>query len=326
MKKYLIIDTQNLGYRNFKITPKSSPIDDRIGLTFHNIITQASNAFQLYEADHCIFCFDSSSWRKIIYPEYKGNRVTAKNKMSPSEQKADAAFLKALMEFKEFLTEKTNTSVLHCDGLEADDLIAGWCERHQDDMNVIISNDSDFVQLVSNNVHIYNGSHYLKPEGAFDQKNRLDESHKYKANHDWEYELFKKCIRGDSSDNIFSAYPRVREKGTKNMVGIREAYEDRINKGFKWNSFMNSTWVDHNKKTRIVKEEYEKNKALIDLKMIPEEIQQLIDITIQEQLKTEKTGNTGLSFIQFCKKWQLNRILNEAQKIGVMLNRHYEKT
>ena len=30
------------------------------------------------------------------------------------------------------------------------------------------------------------------------------------------YLLFEKCIRGDTSDNVFSAYPGVRKKGTKN--------------------------------------------------------------------------------------------------------------
>ena len=39
--------------------------------------------------------------------------------------------------------------------------------------------------------------------------------------------LFEKCMRGDTSDNVFSAYPGVRTKGTKNKVGLIEAYEDK---------------------------------------------------------------------------------------------------
>ena len=35
--------------------------------------------------------------------------------------------------------------------------------------------------------------------------------------------LFEKCMRGDTSDNVFSAYPGVRKKGTKNKVGLIEA-------------------------------------------------------------------------------------------------------
>ena len=39
-------------------------------------------------------------------------------------------------------------------------------------------------------------------------------------------------MRGDPSDNIFSAYPGVRTKGTKNKIGLTEAFEDRNSKGY----------------------------------------------------------------------------------------------
>jgi hypothetical protein len=60
---------------------------------------------------------------------------------------------------------------------------------------------------------------------------------------DWiDYALFNKCVRGDVSDNIISAYPRVREQSTKKNVGVMDAFLDRKSKGFNWQSFMNSTW------------------------------------------------------------------------------------
>ena len=39
---------------------------------------------------------------------------------------------------------------------------------------------------------------------------------------DPEFVLFEKCVRGDSPDNIFSAYPGARLKGTKNKTGIQK--------------------------------------------------------------------------------------------------------
>ena len=51
--------------------------------------------------------------------------------------------------------------------------------------------------------------------------------------------LFEKCMRGDSSDNVFSAFPE-RKKGTKNKVGLLEAYEDKDPKGFNWNNLMST--------------------------------------------------------------------------------------
>ena len=49
-----------------------------------------------------------------------------------------------------------------------------------------------------------------------------------------EWILFEKCIRGDTSDNIFSA-SGARKKGTKNKVGMME-FADKDAKGFNWNN------------------------------------------------------------------------------------------
>jgi len=37
-------------------------------------------------------------------------------------------------------------------------------------------------------------------------------------------------MRGDATDNVFSAYPGVRKKGTRNKVGLVEAFEDKKKK------------------------------------------------------------------------------------------------
>ena len=50
--------------------------------------------------------------------------------------------------------------------------------------------------------------------------------------------LFEKCMRGDPTDNVFSAYPGVRAKGSKNKVGLQEAFEDMDKRGFNWNNLM----------------------------------------------------------------------------------------
>jgi len=326
--KYLLIDTQNIAYRNFKITPKTSPTEERIGLTFNNIFIMASNAYQAYDADHAIFCFDSRSWRKDVYPQYKANRKTAKQKMSVKEQQADDELREKINEFREFISKHTNASVLMADPLEADDLIAAWIREHPDDEHIIVSNDSDFVQLISDNVNIYNGKHFLTKEGAFDDRGRLDPKAKVgknyiNENHDYRYELFLKCIRGDTSDNIFSAYPGVREKSSKNKVGIYDAYVDMSKKGFNWNNFMNATWRDHNGNIRTVKDEYEINKQLIDLERVPDDIKEQSRKVITEQINMSHRPSVGIQFMRFCKKWQLNRLMSQADKIGKLLNKPY---
>ena len=56
--------------------------------------------------------------------------------------------------------------------------------------------------------------------------------------------LFEKCMRGDTSDNVFPIFLGVRTKGTKNKVGLQEAFEDRKTKGSNWNNMMLQRWID----------------------------------------------------------------------------------
>ena len=111
--------------------------------------------------------------------------------------------------------------------------------------------------------------HHITYEGIFDKKGKrvLDTKTKEpKAIPDPQWLLFEKCIRGDSSDNVFSAYPKVR----KNK--LEEAFKDRQNKGFAWNNLMLQRWVDHNGEEHRVLEDYERNRRLIDLTQQPDDI------------------------------------------------------
>ena len=110
---------------------------------------------------------------------------------------------------------KTNCTVLQDNQLEADDLIAGWVQEHPNDDHVIISSDSDFAQLITPNVKQYNGiSNVLTThEGYYtDTKEPIIDKKtgepKKAPNPQWL--LFEKCMRGDPTDNVFSAFPKVR--------------------------------------------------------------------------------------------------------------------
>ena len=110
--------------------------------------------------------------------------------------------------FKEFVTEKTNCTVLQHPQLEADDLIAGWIQKHPDVEHVVISTDTDFQQLVAPNVKLYNGVQEITTthEGFFDKKGLpvIDKKTKEaKPAPDPQWLLFEKCMRGDTSDMCF---------------------------------------------------------------------------------------------------------------------------
>ena len=126
---------------------------------------------------------------------------------------------------------------------------------------------------------------------------------------DWvDYALFMKCVRGDKSDNIFSAYPKIREKSTSKTIGITDAFNDRNEKGYNWQSFMNSTWKTPLGETKIVKECYELNKKIIDLNEIPEDIKIDLDKHIKDVLEKEPVNNVSMNLIRYLQEHQLVRL------------------
>ena len=130
-------------------------------------------------------------------------------------------------------------------------------------------------------------------------------------------------MRGDSSDNVFSAYPGVREKGSKNKVGLIEAYEDRMKQGFSWNNLMLQRWLDHENVEHRVKDDYERNRMLIDLTAQPDEIKQLVDESIRNGVRTTTTSQVGIHFMKFCGRYELTKLSEQSETYARWLNNHY---
>ena len=131
-------------------------------------------------------------------------------------------------------------------------------------------------------------------------------------------------MRGDTSDNIFSAFPGVREKGTKNKVGLREAFADRDSKGYNWNNLMLQRWTDHEGKEHRVLDDYLRNVQLCDLTSQPEDIKLIIQTAIAEELAKEKNvSQVGIRFIKFCGQYDLVKVSEQAQSYAEPLNARY---
>ena len=130
-------------------------------------------------------------------------------------------------------------------------------------------------------------------------------------------------MRGDASDNVFSAYPGVRTRGTKNKIGLQEAYADRNEKGFTWNNLMLQRWTDHEGVEHRVLDDYNRNRRLIDLTYQPEEIKQQVDAAIREQISHKDVGQVGTHFLRFCGRFELTKISESAEQYGRWLNETY---
>ena len=326
--RYVLIDTANMFFRARHGAFRASDPWEKVGFALHITLMAANKVARRFEADHVIFALEGRSWRKDYYKPYKANRAVARAALTESEQEEDKMFWESYDELTKYLSTRTNCSVIRQPVAEADDIIARWIALHPQDEHIIISSDTDFVQLLASNVKQYNGitDELITIEGIFDAKGKpvIDKKTKEpKVTPDPQWLLFEKCMRGDSSDNVFSAYPGVRTKGTKNKVGLQEAYEDKNKKGYNWNNLMLQRWTDPEGAEHRVLDDYERNRQLIDLTEQPVEIKQAVDAAIREQLSNKDVGQVGVRFMQFCGKFELNKCSDAADQFGRWLNETY---
>ncbi len=327
--KYALIDTANTFFRARHVASRSSDAWEKIGMAIHLTLSSVNMIVRNYGIDHVVFCLEGRSWRRDYYPAYKAHRRLDEKAMTEAEVEENKLFWETYDIFTTYLRDKTNASVLRCANAEADDLIARFIDLHPDDEHFIISSDSDYIQLINENVKQYNGvtNQLITVDGYFNDRGKPIKDKKtgeVKLLEDPEYVLFKKIIRGDATDNVFSAYPGVREKGTKNSVGIKEAFEDRNKQGFNWNNFLLQRWVDHNGEEHRVKDDYERNKMLIDLRAQPDDIKEALDNVIKSDVRTTTTPMVGIHLMKFAGKYELTRIAEQAETFSKWLNSPYK--
>lgn len=297
-------------------------------MALHLTLASVNQAVRRYGIDHTVFCLEGKSFRKDLYKPYKAHRIVANQALTEAEKEESEMFWQVYDEFLTYIREKTNVSVLRHERAEADDMIARFIHLHPEDTHYIISTDTDYDQLITDRVSRYSGvanelvtiNGYFKDNGkpVIDKKTKEP-----KLLEDPEYGLFKKLVRGDSSDNVFASAPGAREKGTKNKVGIREAFEDRNKQGYNYNNFMLQRFTDHDNNEVRVKDAFERNRQLIDLKAQPQEIKDAVDQRIRESVRIETTPQVGVHFLRFCGRYELTKLSEQAETFSKWLNSPY---
>lgn len=343
--KFCLFDASNLVHRAKHVVgkPKAPSIahmeestfstDERVGMILHIMFNSLKRAYERFGAQHAVVCFDRRSWRREITETYKANRREVVR--TPTEEAEHKMILETIDTVRDFFRDYTNVTVLEAQFVEADDFIARWIQLHEDEAfeHVIISTDTDFKQLVRPGVELFSPmqSTLYTCDGVFYQdgkKPKKEEVTVEKYGETWKikvdkqgdavkfdpkWELFEKCIRGDTSDNIPSAWPGVR------TVAMEKAfYGDAL----AWNNFINSTWGGEDNPTSV-KQRYEENKLLIDLTMQPEPVKELIDETIADAVERPRKPLVGAYFTKFCAKYGLMSLLGRADSIGRILNSSY---
>jgi 5'-3' exonuclease len=327
--KNIIIDLANCFFRCRHIAPRNSDTEECVAFAVHVTMSSIAAVWKQQAGTHLVVCLEGRSWRKDFYKPYKANRAVARAALSDDEILEDRAFWAAFDDLCGFLKNGTNCTVLQNPVLEADDLIAAWIDHHPDQEHIIVSTDTDFVQLLAQNVSQYNGvtEELITLNGVFDRKGRpvIDKkTQQPKHLGDPEYYLFRKCVKGDSTDNVFSAYPGVREKGSRNRVGILEAYADKIRQGFSWSNLMLQRWTDADGVEHRVLDDYQRNRTLIDLRAQPSDIRDIMSETVTESAQPKSVGQVGVKFLKFCGKYRLEKLSSMPDSFAQMFNASYE--
>ena len=305
MTKFLLFDISNMLYRTFyaQITEDDQTL---AGMASHMALTTLNKYYKQFRPDKVVMAFDRSSWRKQYTAEhtqlkpYKGNR---RQDMTAAQQLKYERFMQHLAEFETLIIKHTTIITLLGEMLEADDLIAGFVQMHPDDEITIISADSDLAQLFKHdNVTL------ISP--ATDK----EQDYLKKFDDDPDFYLFQKCIRGDTTDNIQSAYPRVRS------TRIKEVYEDWVDgDGYKFVTFMKETWTDHESRTWTVEEMYNHNRVLIDLEKQPTHIRKAMVEAITAEKSLAKTFSY-FHILKFIGKYKLIKIKENIENFIPMLS------
>ena len=353
MSTYAIVDFTNLIHR-CKHVSVNNDIVLKSGLALQIVFNSLRQVWRNYQADHIVICLEGGSWRKQYYPDYKAQRKVKQALRNKKEVEEDEFYFQTMQQMSDFLKLKTNVTVLQAKGAEADDFVARWIQLHPEDNHVILSGDEDFYQLLSNKVKIYDGvkqwtiSHTQvlneKGQTPFRQRTVVEKDPKtgksVKKTKKFiveppnpEYELFKKIIRGDDSDNIVSAYPGVRESGSAKKPGILEAFVDRQSRGYEWNNFMLHEWekiVGTNddlspiKKTVRVIDEFKFNEKLVDLTKQPQEIIDVMDAAIVEAVQKPPAKMVGVNFLRFADQMHLPNLVANPTDYAAYLSAGYK--
>jgi len=217
----ILIDGFNLFYRVFSVINVVNPVNGAHIGGLGGFLRSLGSLIKILDATEVYVIFDggnSSTNRKNLIPEYKAGRNQKLNNWKVFDDKTEEETSKIdqitrVIQYLKILPVKT----ICLDNTEADDVIAYMSQiikTEKDDRVIIVSNDSDFLQLINNNVIVYNPGlkEYFTP---YTLKQKYDiPPHNF---------LIYKTLMGDVSDaltgikglgvkKIFKYFPQLKDE------------------------------------------------------------------------------------------------------------------
>jgi hypothetical protein len=219
------------------------PIEE--SLFRHMVINSLRSYKQKFGSEYgemVIACDDKNYWRKQVFPYYKANR---KKNRDASEINWTHVF-ELFNKIKQEIKDNFPYPVIQVDTAEADDIIASLVKHSAEPKIIILSGDKDFVQLqTQTNVKQY------------------DPVRKKWITHDNpERYLIEHILKGDAGDGV----PNILSDDDTFVADKRQRplTQKKINKIYNDGAMLLDRNADRN---------YMRNKMMVDLSMVPDNIQ-----------------------------------------------------
>ena len=200
----LVVDALNLAFR-YKHSGATDFATD--------YIRTVDSLKKSYKASHVIIACDqgSSTYRKMLSPEYKQNRKDKQEQQTDAERAAFELFFEDFLATIATIETTTSYPVLKFQGVEADD-IAAYIVSQKSKLSTddiwLISSDRDWDLLVQPGVSRF--SYVTRKEVTIDNWN---------DHYDFNPEdyISIKCLTGDSGDNV-AGVPGIGPKRAVSLV------------------------------------------------------------------------------------------------------------
>ena len=253
------------------VTKKLSTLDWLLKKNYQDKLDVVDNVLFLLVSDD----YTKNSFRKVLYPEYKGERALVKKAY---DYHAIRKYILDIV-FPDLNLTENNYIQVACQGAEADDIIAtiSKSEIFRQYYKIVVSSDHDFCQL-------HDEPNFIGQINLFGDpvEDWLD---KEKTKHLTAREsLIVKIIVGDKSDSIPQIWDGVGPKKALALARNREALTKKLCE------------------SKAAAEQFILNKKLIDMGSIPHELTKKIEDEVQKKIADifdSSSQNERLDMVEF---------------------------
>ena len=256
-------------------------------LVRHMVLNSLKSYNRKFREDYgdMVLCYDSKHyWRKDYFPFYKQNRKKDREKSNHDWN----AIFEILNKIRDEIRDNFPYIVMEVEGAEADDIISALCKYQfhcrPNDKILILSGDKDFIQL--------------RKFSTVTQYNPLQKTF-INGHNPIEY-IAEHIIKGDRSDGI----PNFLSSGDTFVTNKRQRPISKKNLQ-KW--IYDDPSVFCNTKEKL--DNYERNRTLIDLDCIPDDLR----VKILDEFRSLNSNDRTKLSVDYFVEHKLVSLMNNLE-------------